>query len=68
MRQAGVHILDSLGIAMELLRDWRNPPGADIVMQWMNQYVPSYGMLARAHASVVEDGDAEDEVPKKGTR
>jgi hypothetical protein len=55
MREAGVHILDSLGIAMELLCDWKNPPGADMVLKWMDQYVPSYGMLARAHTSAFEN-------------
>jgi hypothetical protein len=51
MRQAGVHVLDSLSIAMEMMRDWRNTPGGPEVLLFMDQYVPSYGLLGRAHAS-----------------
>ncbi|KAH8811144.1 Isochorismatase-like protein [Xylogone sp. PMI_703] len=59
MREAGVHILDSLSIAMEMMRDWRNTPGAAEVLPWMDQYVPAYGMLARAHLSATKNAKAE---------
>jgi len=55
MRQAGVHVLDSLSIAMEMMRDWRNTPGANELLPFMDQYVPSYGLLGRAHASATEN-------------
>ena len=61
MREAGVHVLDSLSIAMELMRDWRNTPGAAEVLPWMDQYVPSYGLLARAHTSAVRAAKGEAE-------
>lgn len=54
MAGAGVHILDSLSIAMELMRDWRNTPGAAEIMPYMNTYVPAYGMLASAYAATTE--------------
>jgi hypothetical protein len=59
MRDAGIHILDSLSIAMEMMRDWRSTPGAAEVLPWLGQYVPSYGILARAHASATEMAKAE---------
>lgn len=55
MRDAGVHVLDSLSIAMEMMRDWRNTPGAAEVLPWMDEYVPSYGLLARAHMSATKN-------------
>jgi hypothetical protein len=59
MRDAGVHVLDSLSIAMEMMRDWRNVPGATEVLPWMDQFVPSYGFLARAYLSASEKARAE---------
>jgi hypothetical protein len=59
MGEAGVQILDSLSIAMELMRDWRNVPGAAEVLPWMDTYVPSYGLLARAHVAATENARAE---------
>jgi hypothetical protein len=52
MHDAGVHVLDALSIAMEMMRDWRNVPGAAEVLPWMDEYVPSYGLLARAHSQL----------------
>lgn len=60
MRQAGVHVLDTLSIAMEMMRDWRNTPGAKELGPYMDAYVPSYGLLARAHAAAtagIEEGE-----------
>jgi hypothetical protein len=59
MRDAGVHVLDSLSIAMEMMRDWRNVPGAAEVLPWMDTYVPSYGFLARAHLSATKNALAD---------
>ena len=60
MRHAGVHVLDSLSIAMELMRDWRNAPKD--IMPFLEQYVPSYGMLGSAHAAATNQAlkDAKD--------
>jgi hypothetical protein len=66
MRGAGVHILDSLSISMEMMRDWRNVPGAKEVLPWMDQYVPSYGFLARAHLSATKNAITEAEDTEKG--
>ncbi|KAF4979910.1 hypothetical protein FDECE_17981 [Fusarium decemcellulare] len=59
MRGAGVHVLDSLSICMEMMRDWRNTPGAAEVLPWMDKYVPSYGSLARAHVAAVSETNKE---------
>ncbi|KAF4453162.1 Isochorismatase [Fusarium austroafricanum] len=61
MRDAGVHVLDSLAISMEMMRDWRNTPGAAEVLPWMDKYVPSYGSLARAHLAAVSKAKEENE-------
>jgi hypothetical protein len=53
--------LDSLGIAMEMMQDWDSALGAKEVLPWVDQYVPSYGLLARAHASATKNATAEDE-------
>ena len=63
MRTAGVHVLSMFAIAMELMRDWRNTPGAETVMPWLAKYYPVYGILAQAHGGAVENGtiiDGED--------
>jgi hypothetical protein len=61
MAQAGVHILDSLSMAMEMMRDWRHVPGAAELTPWLNEYVPSYGLLARAHAAAVQNAREEQD-------
>jgi hypothetical protein len=68
MRGAGVHILDSLSMAMEMMRDWRNVPGAAEVLPWMDQFVPSYGLLARAHVSATKNAVAEAEKAEKASK
>ncbi|THH32746.1 hypothetical protein EUX98_g1448 [Antrodiella citrinella] len=56
MRAAGVHILSLFAISCELMRDWRNTPGAKEMLPFFDRYIPEYGMLARAHDAAVKNG------------
>lgn len=56
MRSAGVHVLSSFAIANELMRDWRNTPGAKEMLPFFDKYLPTYGYLARAHDAALRNG------------
>lgn len=56
MRDAGVQILSLFAISCELMRDWRNVPGAKEMLPFFDKYLPEYGMLARAHDAAVKSG------------
>lgn len=56
MRAAGVHVLSMFAIVSELMRDWRNVPGSAEVLPFLDQYLSSYGFLARAHAAATKNG------------
>ncbi|KAI2602804.1 Isochorismatase hydrolase [Hypoxylon sp. NC1633] len=56
MRAAGVNLLSYFAIVCELMRDWRNVPGAQEVFPVLDQYLPIYGMVARAHRAAVHNG------------
>ncbi|KAI0790082.1 ycaC protein [Abortiporus biennis] len=56
MRNAGVNVLSMFAIACELMRDWRNTPGAKEMLPFFDKYLPEYGYLARAHDSAVTNG------------
>ncbi|ERF70372.1 hypothetical protein EPUS_05191 [Endocarpon pusillum Z07020] len=56
MEQAGVHLMGMFAIAMDLMRDWRNTPGTAEVLPFLDQYLPAYGVTARAHGGAVENG------------
>ncbi|KAK9321077.1 Isochorismatase-like protein [Lipomyces orientalis] len=56
MEAAGVHLVSLFSIVCDLMRDWRNDPGAAQVLPWLNQYYPAYGMVARAHAAATNNG------------
>ncbi|KAI0883510.1 Isochorismatase hydrolase [Annulohypoxylon maeteangense] len=56
MRAAGVQILSYFAILCELMRDWRNVPGAEQLFPVLDQYYPAYGMVARAHRAAVNNG------------
>jgi hypothetical protein len=53
MEQAGVHTMGMFAIAMDLMRDWRNNPGLDQVLPFLDTYVapqtiaPPSGVCAR---------------------
>lgn len=56
MRVAGVHVVSMFAIACDLMRDWRNTPGALELLPFFDQYMSGYGYLARGHAAAVASG------------
>ncbi|KAL3419988.1 hypothetical protein PVAG01_08487 [Phlyctema vagabunda] len=56
MEQAGVHLLGMFAITMDLMRDWRNTPGTLEVLPFLDQYLPDYSIVARAHGNAIENG------------
>lgn len=56
MRHAGVQVVSLFSIVCDLMRDWRNVPGAAEVLPYLDTYFPVYGMVARAHAAAKLDG------------
>jgi hypothetical protein len=67
MQNAGVQLVSLFSIVSDLMRDWRNKPGAKEVLPWIDQHFPAYGYLARGHAAAVTAGTlipGEAELPK----
>ena len=56
MARAGVQIVSLFAILCDLMRDWRNTPGAAEAIPWLNEYYPVYGRLAAAHGAAVLNG------------
>ncbi|KAH7304278.1 Isochorismatase-like protein [Stachybotrys elegans] len=56
MRAAGVQVLSYFAIVAELLRDWRNPPGAEAIFPEFDKYFPTGGMVARAQVAAIRNG------------
>jgi hypothetical protein len=56
MEKAGVQLVSLFAIVGDLMRDWRNTPGAPEVMPYLAKYLPVYGLLAAGHAAAVENG------------
>ncbi|KIJ42679.1 hypothetical protein M422DRAFT_170847 [Sphaerobolus stellatus SS14] len=59
MRAAGVHVLSGFAVANELMRDWRNTPGAKEMLPFFDKYMPSYGYLVRGHVAAVDRGEVQ---------
>ncbi|KAK3990664.1 putative hydrolase YcaC [Cladorrhinum sp. PSN332] len=53
---AGVNVVSLFAIVCDLMRDWRNTPGALELLPWLDRYMPAYGMLARGHRAAVLNG------------
>ncbi|KAJ4347214.1 uncharacterized protein N0V89_011153 [Didymosphaeria variabile] len=54
MQAAGVHLVSQFAIAGDLMRDWRNPsPGVEAVVEFIDDYMPVYGMYMRGHAAAI---------------
>jgi hypothetical protein len=54
-------------IVCDLMRDWRNTPGAKELFPYFDRYMPAYGMVARAHRAAKEYGviiEGEDLLPR----
>ncbi|KAK3944573.1 isochorismatase [Diplogelasinospora grovesii] len=56
MLQAGVHVVSLFAIMCDLMRDWRNTPGAAELLPWLDKYLPAYGMVARSHKAAIQNG------------
>lgn len=56
MRKAGVQIQSNFGLATDLMRDWRNTPGAVELLPYFDEYLPAYGFVARAHLAAAKNG------------
>ncbi|KAI4211267.1 MAG: hypothetical protein LQ351_005951 [Letrouitia transgressa] len=56
MEDAGVILMGMFSVAMDLMRDWRNTPGSLEVLPFLDQYLPAYGYVARAHEGAVQNG------------
>ncbi|KAL0938521.1 isochorismatase [Colletotrichum truncatum] len=66
MKDAGVQLVSLSAIWGELMRDWRTPPTGINTFAFMDEYVPSIGMLSRGHRAAVENGTlvpGEDTLP-----
>jgi hypothetical protein len=75
IRVAGAHIVSQFGITTDLMRDWRNTPGAKELFPYYDQcvhakseervltqycrYLPAYGLLARGHLAATEHGEVQ---------
>ena len=68
MLRAGVNVVSLFAIVCDLMRDWRNTPGAAELLPWLDRYMPAYGMVARAHRAAHDNGvifTGEDTLPRR---
>ncbi|KAJ5537515.1 hypothetical protein N7494_006994 [Penicillium frequentans] len=56
MEKAGVTLMGLFGIVCDLMRDWRNTPGLDELLPFLDKYQFAYGLVARHHAGAIENG------------
>ncbi|KAK0621470.1 Isochorismatase-like protein [Bombardia bombarda] len=56
MMRAGVNVVSLFAIVCDLMRDWRNTPGAAELLPWLDRFLPAYGMVARAHRAAIDNG------------
>ncbi len=56
LMRAGVNVVSMFAIVCDLMRDWRNTPGAAELFPWFDKYMPAYGMVARAHRAAIQSG------------
>ena len=56
MATAGVQLVSLFSIVCDLMRDWRNTPGALELLPWLDRYMPAYGFVARGHRAAILNG------------
>ncbi|KAJ5640256.1 uncharacterized protein N7484_008118 [Penicillium longicatenatum] len=56
MEKAGVTLMGLFRIVCDLMRDWRNTPGLDQLLPFLDKYQIAYGLVARNHAGAIENG------------
>lgn len=57
MAQAGVQLVSFFSIVMDLMRDWRNTPGAAEVLPFLDKWFPANSYVARAHLDAQQGGE-----------
>jgi len=66
MRAAGVQVMGLFAITADLMRDWRNKPGAEEIFPYLDKYMAPLSNLARGHRAAVTNGTVfpgEDQLP-----
>lgn len=66
MRAAGVQTMGLFAISMDLMRDWRNSPGAAELFPYLDKYMAPFSNLVRGHFAALTNGTAfpgEDQLP-----
>jgi len=63
MRAAGVNVVSMFAITTDLMRDWRNTPGAAVLLPYYDTYLAAYGYLARGHYAATESGEIQPGQP-----
>ncbi|KAF2755507.1 YcaC amidohydrolase [Pseudovirgaria hyperparasitica] len=56
MHAAGVQLVSWFAIVMDLMRDWRNPPGTAGMLPVIEKYFPAYAFIAKSHGAAVQNG------------
>ena len=54
MRAAGVHLLSMFAVVCELMRDWRNTPGATELFPFLDRYVKRFPVVVDARHKVTD--------------
>jgi hypothetical protein len=57
MRAAGVQVVSLPAILYDLMRDWRNVPGAKEVVPYIGKYYSSGAAVFRSHGHATVDGE-----------
>lgn len=66
MRAAGVQTMGLFAITLELMRDWRNKPGAEELFPYFDKYMTPFSNLVRGHYAAHLNGTAfpgQDKLP-----
>ncbi|KAL5343562.1 Isochorismatase-like protein [Aspergillus crustosus] len=56
MEKAGVTLMGFFAIVCDLMRDWRNTPGLNELLPFLDKYQFAYGLVARHHAAAIVNG------------
>ncbi|KAF8216384.1 Isochorismatase hydrolase [Mycena galopus ATCC 62051] len=56
MRAAGVNVVSQFAVSTDLMRDWRDTPGALELLPFYDTYLTQYGFVARGHYAAITNG------------
>lgn len=51
-----MQVVSLFSIVCDLMRDWRNTPGALELLPYFDKYYPAYGYVARGHGHAILNG------------